>query len=181
LELIVASEESEEEAEYLLVGRVVKPHGLRGEVLIRVLSDNPDRFAGGAELLWGPNLDSAEPITVVSSRDHKGALLVFFEGIHSLEEAEPLRERLLFVDVSEVDDLEDEDAFWEHEVIGLDVLHADGRVLGKVAEVYSRPAQDLWSVETPTGEVLFPAAKELVVSVDLDGGKVVIDPPEGLF
>lgn len=173
----VASEESE----YLLVGRVVKPHGLRGEVLIRVLSDNPDRFAAGAELWWGPDLDSAEPITIVSSRDHKGALLVFFEGIHSLEEAEPLRQRLLFVDVSEVDDLEDEDAFWEHEVIGLDVVHADGRMLGKLAEVFTRPAQDLWSIDTPSGEVLFPAARELVVSVDLDDGKVVIDPPEGLF
>ncbi|HEX2149401.1 MAG TPA: ribosome maturation factor RimM [Actinomycetota bacterium] len=171
----------EEEAEYLLVGRIVKPHGLRGEVLVRGLSDNPGRFAAGAELEWGPDLDSAEPITVVSSRDHKGALLVFFEGIHSLEEAEPLRDWLLFVNASEVDDLEDEDAFWEHEVIGLDVVDTQGRTLGKVAEVMTRPAQDLWSIDTGSGEVLFPAAKELVVSVDLDAGKVVIDPPEGLF
>ncbi|CAN5834542.1 ribosome maturation factor RimM [soil metagenome] len=172
---------SEEESEFLLVGRVVKPHGLRGEVLIRVLSDNPSRFAAGAELLWGADRDSAEPVTVVLSRAHKGALLVFFEGIHRLEDAEPLRDRLLFVDASEVDDLEDEDAFWEHEVVGLEVLRTDGRVLGRVAEVFSRPAQDLWSVDTGSGEVLFPAAKELVVSVDLDAGKVVIDPPEGLF
>lgn len=174
-------EEEDDEAEYLLVGRIVKPHGLRGEVLVRGLSDNPDRFAAGAELEWGPDLESAEPITVVSSRDHKGALLVFFEGIHSMEEAEPLRDWLLFVDAAQVDDLEDEDAFWEHEVIGLDVVDTEGRTLGKVAEVMTRPAQDLWSIDTDSGEVLFPAAKELVVSVDLDAGKVVIDPPEGLF
>jgi 16S rRNA processing protein RimM len=171
----------EEDTEYLLVGRIVKPHGLRGEVLIRVLSDNPDRFAAGAELLWGADLDSAQPVTIVSSRDHKGALLVFFEGIHSLEEAEPLREWLLFVGASEIGELEDEDAFWEHQVIGLDVLHVNGTALGRVADVLARPAQDLWSIETASGEVLFPAAKELVVSVDLDAGKVVIDPPEGLF
>jgi 16S rRNA processing protein RimM len=171
----------EEDTEYLLVGRIVKPHGLRGEVLIRVLSDNPDRFAAGAELLWGPDLDSAQPITIVSSRDHKGALLVFFDGIHSLEEAEPLREWLLFVEASEIGELEDEDAFWEHEVIGLDVVHVNGTALGRVADVLARPAQDLWSIQTASGEVLFPAAKELVVSVDLDAGKVVIDPPEGLF
>ena len=171
---------SEEESEYLLVGRVVKPHGLRGEVLIRVLSDNPSRFAAGSELLWGPDLDSALPVSIVSSRDHKGALLVYFDGVHSLEEAELLREWLLFVDASEVGELDD-NAFWEHQVIGLDVVHADGHPLGKVAEVFSRPAQDLWSIQTPSGEVLFPAAKELVVSVDIDAGKVVIDPPEGLF
>ncbi|MEX0789536.1 MAG: ribosome maturation factor RimM [Actinomycetota bacterium] len=171
----------EEESEFLLVGRVVKPHGLRGEVLVRVLSDNPSRFAAGAELLLGPDLESARPVPIVSSRDHKGALLVFFEGYHSLEEAEPLREWLLFVDASEVDDLNDEDAFWEHEVVGLEVVHSDGRVLGRLAEVFSRPAQDLWSIETGSGEVLFPAARELVVSVDLEAGKVVIDPPEGLF
>ena len=176
----MASEEAEE-SEFLLVGRVVKPHGLRGEVLIRVLSDNPSRFAAGAELLLGPDLESARPVSIVASRDHKGALLVFFDGYHSLDDAEQLREWLLFVDASEVDDLDDEDAFWEHEVIGLDVVHADGSLLGKVSEVFSRPAQDLWSIQTPSGEVLFPAARELVVSVDLDAGKVVIDPPEGLF
>jgi 16S rRNA processing protein RimM len=172
---------SEEESEFLLVGRIVKPHGLRGEVLVRVLSDNPDRFAAGSELLWGPDPESAEPIAIISSRDHKGALLVYFKGINSLEEAEPLRDRMLFVDASEIGELDDEDAFWEHEVIGLDVVHVNGTVLGKVADVLARPAQDLWSVDTGSGEVLFPAAKELVVLVDLDAGKVVIDPPEGLF
>ncbi len=172
---------SEEKSEYLLVGKVVKPHGLRGEVLVRVLSDNPSRFDDGASLMWGPDADSVEPVTILSSRNHKGALLVFFEGVNSLEEAELLREWKLFVNVADVDELEDEDAFWEHQVIGLSVVHADGRVLGKVAEVFTRPSQDLWSVDTGSGAVLFPAAKELVVSVDVAAGKVVIDPPEGLF
>lgn len=171
----------EAESEFVLVGRVVKPHGLRGEVLVRSLTENPDRFAAGAELLLGPDLDSAEPVLVEGSRDHKGALLVYFQGFTSIEEAETLREWLIFVDAAELTELADEDAFWEHQVVGLLVVHEDGRELGRVREVFTRPAQDLWSVDTPTGEVLFPAAKELVVSVDRDAGRVVINPPEGLF
>ena len=170
-----------EEAEYVLVGRVVKPHGLRGEVLVRALTENPDRFAPGAELLLGPDLDSADPVVVEGSRNHKGALLVYFDGCSSVEEAESLRDWLVFVDASELGELEDEDAFWEHEVAGLEVVHRDGRILGTVREVHTRPVQDLWSVDTDSGEVLFPAAKELVVNVDLEAGKVVVDPPEGLF
>lgn len=172
---------SGEETEYVLVGRVVKPHGLRGEVLIRALTENPDRFAAGAELMLGPDLDSAEPVTVEASRNHKGALLVWFEGVGSIEEAESLRDWLIFIDSSELGELDDEDAFWEHEMVGLQVVDAAGRPLGTVAEVFTRPAQDLWSIDTPSGEVLFPAAKQLVVSVDLESGKVVLDPPEGLF
>lgn len=169
------------EPEFVLVGRVVKPHGLKGEVLVRSLSDNPNRFQPGAILLLGRDLDSAEPAQVATSRDNKGALLVRFDGVGSVEEAEPLREQLLFVDASEIEDLDDEDAFWEHEVVGLEVVDIAGAALGTVAGVHLRPAQDLWSIDTPKGEVLFPAAKELVVSVDLEEGRVVVDPPEGLF
>ncbi len=170
-----------EESDFVLVGRVVKPHGLRGEVLIRALTENPDRFAEGAELLLGPDLDSAEPVIVEGSRNHKGALLVYFDGYASIEEAETLRDWLIFVESSELGHLDEADAFWEHEIIGLDVVHRDGTALGKVQEVHTRPAQDLWAIDTPSGEVLFPAAKELVVSVDLEAGRVVIDPPGGLF
>lgn len=169
------------EPEFVLVGRVVKPHGLRGEVLLRSLTENPKRFEAGAMLLLGKDLDSAEPVHVETSRSHKGAQLVRFEGVSSIEEAELLREQLLFVDSSELEELEDEDAFWQHEVVGLELVDTAGASLGIVAEVHTRPAQDLWSIETPNGEVLFPAAKELVVSVDLDERRVVVDPPAGLF
>ncbi|HEX2052679.1 MAG TPA: ribosome maturation factor RimM [Actinomycetota bacterium] len=168
-------------SEFVLVGRVVKPHGLRGEVLLRSESENPDRFAPGVSLMMGKDADSARPVVIESSRNFKGALLVRFEGIGSMEQAEPLRELLLFVDSSELDELDDEDAFWEHQVVGLEVFDTAGAPLGTVREVFLRPAQDLWSIETPSGEVLFPAAKELVVSVDLEAGRAVVDPPAGLF
>ena len=170
-----------EDFELVLVGRVVKPHGLRGEVLIRSLSDNPDRFGVGSELLIGADAGSAEPAVVAASRNHKGALLVRFDGFSTMEDAETLRERLVFVQSWELDELEDEDAFWEHEVVGLEVRHRDGTRLGTVTEVLVRPAQDLWTVDTKSGEVLFPAAKELVVKLDLETRVVVVDPPEGLF
>ena len=170
-----------EDSELVLVGRVVKPHGLRGEVLVRSLSENPVRFAPGAHLLVGADAGSAGPAVVAASRNHKGAVLVRFDGVSTVEGAETLREQLIFVESSEIDELEDHDAFWEHEVVGLQVVHRDGTPLGKVTEVQARPAQDLWIVETDSGKVLFPAAKQLVVSVDLDAGVVVVDPPEGLF
>lgn len=170
-----------ESTDYILVGRVIKPHGLRGEVLVRSLSENPLRFAAGSDLLLGPDAEAAQPVTVEGSRDHKGGLLVFFEGYYSADEAEGLRNWLVFVKSDELGDLEEDDAYWEHQVVGLEVFHRDGRRLGRVSEIFSRPAQDLWSIDTGSGEVLFPAAKELVVSVELDAGRVVIDPPDGLF
>lgn len=166
--------------EFVLVGRVVKPHGLKGEVLIRAWSDNPARFDAGSELLLGPDPESGRPVIVRESRRHLGRLLVTLDGAASLEQAELLRGVLLFVPVSDLEELA-ADAFWEHQLVGMTVLHRCGATLGTVREVLDRPAQDLWSIETSSGTVLFPAASQLVISVDREAGVIVIDPPEGLF
>lgn len=172
--------EQRSQPEFVLVGRVVKPHGLEGEVLIRVMSDNPNRFDPGSELLLGPDPQAGRRVRVRESRRHLGRLLLTLDQAATLHEAELLRGELLFVAASDLQELE-ADAFWEHQLVGMTVRHQCGVTLGTVHEVLGRPGQDLWSIETPSGHVLFPAAGQLVISVDRDTGVIVIDPPEGLF
>ena len=166
--------------DYLLVGRVVKPHGLQGEVLIKVLSENPSRFDAGARLLVGKDPGAARLMGVASSRLQQDRMLLQFEDTSSLEEAELLRDLLIFVGTDALEELS-EGEFWEHELVGLSVVHRNGEVLGILGEVIDRPGQDLWSIKTPMGDVLFPAAEPLVVSIDVEAGTIVVDPPEGLF
>jgi 16S rRNA processing protein RimM len=107
-------------------------------------------------------------------------MLLHFEDSASLEDAELLRDLLIFVAKDALEEL-GEGEFWEHELVGLSVVRRDGRPLGTLAEVIDRPGQDLWSIQTITGDVLFPAAEALVISIDVEAGTIVIDPPEGLF
>ena len=128
----------------------------------------------------GKQPESSEPMDVATSRSHHGRMLLRFEQTSTLEEAEALRDRSIFVGTDSLDELA-EDEFWEHELVGLAVVDTSGAVIGTLAEVIDRPAQDLWSISTPGGDVLFPAARELIVSVDTEKGEIVIDPPVGLF
>jgi 16S rRNA processing protein RimM len=117
---------------------------------------------------------------IADSRPHQAAVAVKFEEVDDRAAAETLRDRLIFVAPSALEALE-EDAYWEHELVGLDVVDSHGLRLGHLTEVLSRPEQDLWKVETQSGPVLFPAAKELVLAVDLEAGEVVVNPPDGMF
>jgi 16S rRNA processing protein RimM len=153
---------------------------MRGEVLVRLHSDNPSRFKPASELMVGADPDSAASFKVAASRPHQGAQIVKFNSVETRNDAERLRGELIFVSASELEGLE-EDSFWEHELIGLEVVDSSGRRLGQLQEILSRPDQDLWKVDTDTGSVLLPAVKELVRSVDLEAGTITADPPEGLF
>ena len=164
------------------VGRVVKPHGLRGEVSVHVLTDRPEvRFAQGATLF----LDG-RPTTVASSRPHQGRWLVRFEGVADRSAAEGLRGQLVTASPLEGDD--DTDTFWVHELVGLTVVTEESEDLGDVVAVVELPAAagyDLLEVAHPDGHTWFlPAADDLVEAVETEDGDVllvVIDPPEGLW
>jgi 16S rRNA processing protein RimM len=164
------------------VGRVVKPHGVRGEVAVHLLTDRPDvRFASGAELL----LDG-EPVTVATGRPHQGRWLVRFEGVGDRTGAEGLRNAVLTAPPLEGDD--DTDTFWVHELVGLTVVDEDGVVIGEVSDHIELPpaaGYDMLEVRRPSGtELLLPAVDELVEAREAaDGGLVlvVVDPPAGLL
>ncbi|MGY1617657.1 ribosome maturation factor RimM [Geodermatophilus sp. SYSU D00691] len=164
----------------MVVGRIGRPHGVRGEVTLEVRTDDPDlRFTPGAALVTDPA--SRGPLTIESARWHRDVLLLTFEGVASREAAEELRDTLLLVDVAALPDLDDPDDFYDHQLVGLTARLTDDTVLGEVAAVRHEGA-DLLVVRRPDGgEVLIPFAKAIVPTVDLAAGHLVVDPPEGLL
>jgi 16S rRNA processing protein RimM len=163
-----------------VVGRVVKAHGLRGEVVVDVLSDVPDRLAAGVSV----HLDGL-PVEIVASRPHQGRLLVTFDGVRDRTEAERLRGRAL---EAEPLDLDDAEAYFVHQLVGMAVRAADGRDLGTVTAAVELPdaaGYDLLEVRRPDGgSWLLPAVDEYVeVVADPDGREalLVVDPPAGLL
>lgn len=166
--------------EYLLVGEIATPHGLRGEVSVRVLSENQSRFASGSSLRVGRDPARAGTMQVEALRVHAGRALVKFRGIEDRSSAETLRGLLVFVEFTALGRLEPH-AYWEHDLVGARVMDVEGNDLGIMRGVEGRLEQDIWQVETSAGIVLVPAAKDIIASVDLDRGCIVINPPEGLF
>lgn len=180
----------------LIVGRVVRPHGIRGEVVVDVRTDEPEeRFAVGSVLITDPTAvrrpkseDGApapavpEQLTVEAARWHQGRLLVAFDGIYDRDMAETLRGVLLCVDSGTVGTPDDPDEFNDFQLIGLTVVDTAGEVLGEVARIDHAPASDLLVLRRPDGRTaLIPFVKAIVPEVDLAAGRVVVDPPGGLL
>jgi 16S rRNA processing protein RimM len=162
----------------LVVGRVGRAHGVRGEVSVEVRTDDPDaRFAPGSSLAT----ENAGPLTVETVRAHSGRLLVRFAGIEDRTAAETLRGLLLLVDSADIPPVEDPDEFYDHELIGLTAVTADGTSLGEVVDV-EHPGQDVLVVRRTSGEdALVPFVGAIVTSVDVPAGRIVLDPPPGLL
>jgi 16S rRNA processing protein RimM len=167
----------------LVVARIGRPQGLRGEVSVEVRTDDPARrFVVGAELHTDP--PAAGPLTLASVRDQSGRTILRFEGIDDRSAAEGLRGVLLVVETA--DDSSERssspDEWYDHELVGLSAVDRHGAPLGTVVRLEHLPAQDLLVVRTDTGEdVLVPFVSALVPEVDPAGGRVLIDPPGGLF
>jgi 16S rRNA processing protein RimM len=165
----------------LVVGRIGRAHGIRGDVSVEVRTDDPDaRFAPGVTLLTEPA--ERGPLTVASGRMHSGRLLLSFEGVADRSAAEALANTLLVVDVDPDARPEDPEEFYDHQLVGLAVRTVGGEQVGEVSEVLHLPAQDVLSVRRGDGrEVLVPFVAAIVPEVDLDAGRVVVDPPAGLL
>jgi 16S rRNA processing protein RimM len=164
----------------VVVGRIGRPHGVRGEVTVEVRTDDPDlRFVPGAVLRTDP--PERGPITITGVHWHSGTLLLRLEGVDSREAAEAVRNTELVVPVAELPEIEDPDSYYDHQLIGLTARLPDDAVLGEVTAILHE-AQDLLVVRrVEGGDVLIPFVSAIVPTVDLDGGFVVVDPPEGLL
>ena len=157
-----------------LTAAIVGPaHGLRGEVILDVRSDDPEVLAPGASLEIAGR---GAALTVRSVRVHTDRVLASFEECASREDAEALRGARLLVE-----EHEEEDAWYPHQLKGLSARTPGGEDLGTVTGLTPGAAQDLLLVKTPAGTVMVPFVTQLVPTVDVEGGVVIIDAPPGLF
>jgi len=167
---------------YLAVGQIVGAHGLNGELKIEAYSDFPDRFAPGATLYLGEDLEAVKVATV---RPHKTNLLVNLEEVGDRNEAEEVRGLWLYVPEADAAELE-EGQYWIHDIIGLQVVTLDGTQLGKITDVMATGANDVYVVRPPGDlnggrDILLPAIADVVEQVDIPNGIMVVRLLEGLI
>lgn len=164
----------------VVVGRIGRPHGIRGEVTVEPRTDEPEeRFAPGNVLcVDGP----VQQLTVERVHWHSGRLLVTFEGVVDRNGAEALRGLLLEVERDAAETPDDPEEFYDSALVGCTVVGLDGAPIGSVRDVVHLPAQDLLDVTVSDGRsVLVPFVEEMVPTVDLQARRIVIDPPPGLL
>lgn len=166
----------------MVVGRILRPHGLRGELVVQVLSDAPERFAPGAAVAAGdPEAgDPLRTLEVSSARLHQGRMLLRFAGVDDLEAAEPLRGSLLTIPLEAAREL-DAGEFWRHQLVGLAVVDAEGTDRGVVSDVLPGAAHDLLEVRRPDGATALVPAVAALVEVELEAGRVVVQALPGLL
>jgi 16S rRNA processing protein RimM len=165
----------------LVVGRIGRAHGIKGEVTVEVRTDEPEQRLGpGAVLATDPA--SAGPLTIETGRVHSGRLLLRFEGVKDRTGAEALRNTLLIAEVDPAELPEDPEEFYDHQLMDLDVVTVDGTAVGRISEISHLPYQDLLVVKRPDGsEVMIPFVEEIVPEIDLEEQRAVINPPPGLL
>ncbi|MEV4917072.1 ribosome maturation factor RimM [Streptomyces tirandamycinicus] len=164
----------------LVVARIGRAHGVKGEVTVEVRTDEPElRLAPGSVLATDPA--SAGPLTIETGRVHSGRLLLRFEGVKDRSGAEALRNTLLIAEIDPEALPEEPDEYYDHQLMDLDVVLADGTEIGRITEISHLPSQDLFIVERPDGsEVMIPFVGQIVTEIDLAAQKAVVDPPPGL-
>ena len=169
----------------VVVGRIGRPHGVRGLVTVEVRTDDPDlRFAPGTVLITDP--PGRGPLTVVDKRWHSGTLLLQLAGptgeiYGDREAADTLRNTVLLVPLESLPEIEDPDSYYDHQLVGLTVRLPDDSVVGEITAV-RHEAQDLLVVRRRDApEALIPFVSAIVPTVDVAGGFLIVDPPEGLL
>ena len=170
----------------LTIGRVVKAHGVTGEVVVEVRTDDPDRrFAPGITLQAKQSGESGpgRDYVVETVRDHGNRLLLRLAGVSDRDGADALRGRLFVIDSEDLPPIDDPDEYYDHQLEGLRVRTISGQEIGVVAEVLHTAAGELLAVKAVDGreELLVPFVSAIVTAVSLEDGTVEIDPPEGLL
>lgn len=167
----------------LTVGRVVKAHGVTGEVVVEVRTDDPElRFAPGAVLCAKGSDQRERNYVVADARPHGNRLLLRLDGVADRDAADALRGNLFVIDSSALPPIDEPDTFYDHQLEGLLVRTTAGRDIGTVTEVLHTAAGELLAVKRAEGgELLVPFVSAIVTSVSLESRIVEIDPPEGLL
>lgn len=162
---------------YLAIARIVAPHGIHGEVRCQILTDFPERFRDTKRVFLG---DGDGTLDIERARVERGRALLKLRGVESREEAQNLVGATLSIPDSEAVKLPRGSYFW-HDIIGLTVRSTEGAELGRVAEILETGSNDVYVVNGERGEILVPATKDVVHSIDVAGGVITIDLIEGLI
>jgi 16S rRNA processing protein RimM len=168
----------------LIVGRVAKAHGITGELVVDVRTDDPElRFAPGSTLRARKPRDAgrARSYVVEGARQHGARLLVRLAGVTDRSSADALRGSLFLVESDELPPIDEPDTYYDHQLEGLKVRTAAGQEIGVVAEVLHTAGGELLAVKSDSGEVLVPFVGAIVTAVSLDDGTLEIQPPDGLL
>ncbi len=169
---------------FLILGRILRPHGVRGELRVEIATQFPERVSDLETVFIGSDPyddESALPFTLTAARRHRDLLLVTLEEITSREEADPLRGKLLMVALEDAVPLE-EGEYYIFQILGARVVTSAGEELGRIAQVLETGANDVFVVQGgPRGEVLIPDVPHVVVDVDIENQIVTVDPLPGLL
>ena len=161
--------------QFIVVGRVVAPWGARGEIKVEVMTDFPDRFSPQEEV----HIDG-RPMTIERSRLHQGRVILKLATIDSVETAQGLRGRFLEVPQSQLRPLP-KDEYYQYQLLGLEVWTTGGELLGRIANILPTGSNDVYIVPSRHGELLIPAIEDVVKSVELERGRIVIEVIKGLL
>jgi 16S rRNA processing protein RimM len=162
--------------EFLAIGRVLRPHGVRGELLLEALTDFPRHLDGVGTIYLG---DAAEPHPLAGARMHRGRLLIQLEDCVDREAAEAFRGQLVqiwFGDAAPPPP----GSYYYHQIVGLAVVTEEGETLGEVTEILETGSNDVYVVNGPSGEILLPALKSVILKVDLEAKRMTVHLIEGL-
>ena len=158
----------------IAIGKIVAPHGVRGELRVAVLTEFPERFFKMKEVI----VEGKGNMTITGARAHQEMILLTLSGVNDRDEASALRGRLLQVTRSELTVLP-ENKFYVFDLIGVDVFDEAGKKIGKLADVLQPGANDVYVIrQTNGGELLLPALRSVVLSVDIAERRMVVRPPE---
>jgi 16S rRNA processing protein RimM len=177
----MAPAENKTPRSYLAIGHIIGPHGIKGEVKVELMTDFPERYRPGAEVFLASTPDGADArrVTMAVARRHHERMLVKLNLTPDRNAAEALRGHYLLIPEDDAMPLGEHENY-AHDVIGLRVETAEGEYVGDVAEIVFTPANDVYVLAGPQGELLIPATREVVQSVDLASRTMIVNLPAGL-
>ena len=161
--------------EFITIGRILAPWGTEGKLKVKVITDFPQRFAPSATVYI-----SRQPVTISSTEGHKGELIIKLNAVDSIEAARQLRGQPVEIHHSQVYSLP-EGQYYQFQLIGLEVWTTRGELLGNISEVLGTKSNDNYLVKGEEGEILIPAIEDVVKSIDLNKGRIVIEAIPGLL
>jgi len=164
---------------FILIGKVVRAQGIKGKLKVRPLAD-PDIFITAKGVYLGRDEGHPAYYKVTASQYHNGSILLGLDGVETMSGAEELVGSNVFAETKALEDLPDGEYYW-FQIIGIDVVTEDGRLLGKVKEILPTGSNDVYIVRDESKEYLIPAIEEVVKDIDVSGGRMVISPMKGLL